>query len=362
MDATYDEALLHAPCGQGLASFEFGNLQVTRDNLVSRFPDDEARIDRYLRLVKGSETAFPMYVLSRCLPRFLRCLLLAPSVYFDKTTREVIDGIFRDSRDLETIRGVLSYLYGDYGLPPGESAFVMTALVMNHYLHGGAFYPSAGPQSIAEALVPTVLAAGGAVWVRARVDRILVERGSVVGVAVRGCEIRCRTVISAVGAENTYFSLLRQHDGCAAVARGRFDIGGGGISRSCAMFTVFVGLDSPASQLGLPAKNSWVFPSWDHDQNMRRWSSCRTVCFLSPAFYLSVSVDPYTHLSNYQSVCPSMAPAVLTLTLTLIQVPRVREGCKGGCGGHRRHVHPTGLRCKQQQQRRCASDGPRVHR
>ena len=292
MDAVYDVAMLMQGGSSGVgsssgdgdknSSFGFGDLCSTRASLVARFPLDREGIERYLLLVQGSEIAFPLYVATRALPiafgiRSAARRLLGLSTYFDRTTGQVIDDIFRSSADRETIRGVLSYLYGDYGLAPGQSAFIMTALVMNHYLVGGGFYPSAGPQAIAETFIPPVVAAGGAVFVRAKVDKILLEGGRVAGVLVRGCEIRCATIISTIGVESTYFSLLSHHRSASELAKsfstaGSSGSGCKGVSRSCSMFTVFVGLDASAEELCLPAQNRWLFPSWDHDDNIKRFT------------------------------------------------------------------------------------------
>jgi hypothetical protein len=42
-----------------------------------------------------------------------------------------------------------------------------------------------------------------------------------------------------------------------------------GLEPSLTMLSLFVGLDKPASQLDLPKHNVWLFPSWQHDENVR---------------------------------------------------------------------------------------------
>jgi all-trans-retinol 13,14-reductase len=85
-----------------------------------------------------------------------------------------------------------------------------------HFLDGG-YYPVGGPQAISKALIPVIEATGGRVLVRAPVDRIVVENGRAVGVKVKGNTIRAPAVVSAVGAWQTFFSLLPKEVGAACM-------------------------------------------------------------------------------------------------------------------------------------------------
>ena len=49
----------------------------------------------------------------------------------------------------------------------------------------GAYYPVGGPQQISRAIIPTIEAAGGRVFVKAAVSQILLDKGRAVGVALR---------------------------------------------------------------------------------------------------------------------------------------------------------------------------------
>ena len=86
-------------------------------------------------------------------------------------------------------------------------------MVSNHWIKGG-HYPRGGSSAIAAAIIPTIEAAGGRVFVRAPVDRILLDeqRQVVRGVVVRGCEILAPLVISGAGVLNTYGKLIHPDD------------------------------------------------------------------------------------------------------------------------------------------------------
>lgn len=60
------------------------------------------------------------------------------------------------------------------GNPPKEASFSMHSLLMSHYLPG-AWYPKGGASQIAYNMIPIIEKAGGAVLVRASVNRILLN-------------------------------------------------------------------------------------------------------------------------------------------------------------------------------------------
>ena len=139
----------------------------------------------------------------------------------------------------------------------------------NHYFDGAA-YPVGGCSEIARALVPTVIAAGGDVLVRAAVDQVVVENGVAVGVrlAKSGRVMRAPIVVSACGALNTYCRLLPPEHRPADIVRAlsREDNTLGGPLVSCGHVMLFVALDTDGE--GLPACNYWVSPSPDIDANV----------------------------------------------------------------------------------------------
>lgn len=100
--------------------------------------------------------------------------------YASKSSHEVISSLIADP----DLRAILTSQFGNYGLPPEHSSFLIQAGIAAHYM-GGAYYPVGGPQAISRAIVPTIEAAGGAVFVRAAVSSILVEGGRAVGVRMR---------------------------------------------------------------------------------------------------------------------------------------------------------------------------------
>jgi len=198
----------------------------------------------------------------------------------------------------EAALGGCSYLYGDYGLPPGEAPFLTQALLETHY-DGGAFFPRGGSSSIAKTIVAAIQRRGGAVMVRAPVDEILVDAQSggrglprATGVRCRGVELHAkRGVISNAGAFNTYERLLKKAAPSAtATARSAFDKEPGSYEASVQLVYLFVGLDASAQELGLPGANYWLLHGWDHDANWRKFKKADTYEDLGflPAVFLSM--------------------------------------------------------------------------
>lgn len=48
-----------------------------------------------------------------------------------------------------------------------------------------------------------------------------------------------------------------------------------GFTPSIPMLSLFVGVDMPPSQISLPKYNIWLYPTWDHDENVRRFLAVR---------------------------------------------------------------------------------------
>ena len=60
------------------------------------------------------------------------------------STKDVLNSCTKDIK----LQGILSWLYGDYGLQPNKSSFLMNAVITNHFIEGKAFYPNGGTSVI----------------------------------------------------------------------------------------------------------------------------------------------------------------------------------------------------------------------
>lgn len=239
-----------------------------RDELTRSFPDAGQQIDDYLRLIRAASRSLPAEFGPRYVPGPLRPLVegLAarmPGDYFSRTTASVLADVVTDKR----LAGVLTGQWGDYGLPPGQSAFGMHAVVAQHYL-GGASFPVGGAWRIAASIVPGIEQAGGAVMVNAEVDSIMVRGNTAVGVRLaNGHEVLAGQVISDVGVRSTVGRLLPQD---VAERHGLVDRVAT-LRPSVSHVGLYVGLTGTAEDLGLSTKNLWLYRDYDHDASVERF-------------------------------------------------------------------------------------------
>lgn len=257
MDAEYDRFYV----GDKVFSAIAGK-QEFRDNLVQRFPNEEQAIDAYLKLLGKVGKAITALGMERVLRPWQRALMwpylryLKPKWAY-QNTYEVLSGLTED----QDLIAVLCGQWGDMGLPPKRSVFLMHAMIARHYLHGG-FYPVGGSWQIAKNIIPKIQRAGGEVFTYASVEQILVHDGKVTGVQMAdGHQIECGQVISSAGTSNTFERLLPED----VVGKMGYARESANVQPSFAHLGVYIGLKHTAEELGLPKTNFWIYPGNDYD-------------------------------------------------------------------------------------------------
>ena len=233
-----------------------------RDNLVRQFPGEEYAIDEYLKLLSSTGGALSAFAMGRALKPWQQSLAKpylkwkTPRVFF-RNTYDVLSEL-TDNQDLIA---VLCGQWGDMGLPPKSSTFMVHAMIARHYLYGG-YYPIGGAWKIADSIIPKIQEAGGEVFTYARVREIVVEGGRVAGVEMQdGHRIACDRVISSAGIDNTFRHLLPE----STVRQSGYEEALEHVEPSFAHLGVYVGLNATAEELGLPKTNYWIYPGNDYD-------------------------------------------------------------------------------------------------
>jgi all-trans-retinol 13,14-reductase len=231
-------------------------------------PDDQKSIDAYVDLIKEasrtSQGLFARRVISQITNRlFGRFISGKAKKFYSRTTKEVLGSFISNP----ALIGVLTGQFGDYGMPPGESSFIMHAMLVNHYFGGGS-YPVGGSAQIFDTIEPLIKSAGGDVFVNAGVDEIIVEKGIAIGVKMMdGKSFYAKSIISSTGIHNTYNHLLK----------GRFVNSSrlkkiNNLKASVAHLCLYIGLKETPEALGLPKTNLWLYPdNYDHDENIRKY-------------------------------------------------------------------------------------------
>ncbi|HEX3940496.1 MAG TPA: NAD(P)/FAD-dependent oxidoreductase, partial [Acidobacteriaceae bacterium] len=277
MPEVYDRVFI------GGRRFDFpSGAEALRASLLEAFPSEARAIDRYLQAVRAANRWSGLYFAEKAVPAALGSLLggamRAPYLHWARrTTRDVLAGITGNPE----LRGVLAAQWGDYGLPPAQSSFAVHAMIAEHYLNGG-FYPVGGAGAIAAAMAPEIERAGGKVVTSAEAAGIVVEGGRAAGVRMSdGRVFRAPLIVSDAGAANTVERLLPPDLPELDALRGELRR----LTPSTAHASLYLGLSETDTALGLTGTNLWVYPSFDHDANVERFS--RDLSAPLPVVYMS---------------------------------------------------------------------------
>jgi all-trans-retinol 13,14-reductase len=264
MPEVYDRVLIEG------RQFDFAaGVERFREGLKRWFPPEDRAIDRYIEAVEACNRASRLYYAEKAIPGPAAAVAggLMRAGYMKwarRTTREVLESLTTNHE----LMGVLTAQWGDYGMPPGASSFAVHATIAAHYF-AGASYPVGGASTIAAAITKRIEQNGSLVVTSAEVAGILVVGGKAAGVRMAdGREFRAGLVVSDAGAANTFDRLLPADvtavDGLRKQLRK--------LAPSTAHISLYLGLDASSDELGLKGTNLWVYPSYDHDENVKRFA------------------------------------------------------------------------------------------
>ena len=230
-------------------------------DLFARFPERRSEIEEYLRVSDSVLKRFPLFVLSKVFPAWLRrpwhrfVLGKAWEQYAGRTIKEVLQEITNEPR----LAGLLAGQWIDTGSTPDRTSFMLGACVARGLSIEGGAYPVGGSTQMAECLVRVIGEAGGRVLVRANVREILVDprANRATGVELDdGTIISCKQVISSVGYHNTFGKLVSEDVTKRLEIPRRLPVG-----NSYGFVMVNVGMRGSAEELGLTCANLWYHPA-----------------------------------------------------------------------------------------------------
>ena len=258
------------------------------EKIKEYFPDNISDIDKYIDLVndvnKTTMKYFTAKTLSGISESLLRGFLTRKFIkYSDMTTYKALSTITSN----EKLIAVLTGQWGDYGMPPKESSFVMHCMIANHYFDG-ANYPIGGSRMIAESIIPVIKDNGGELVKNCGVDKIWIENGVAKGVILEsGEKILSKSVISTAGVGNTISKFLRDEK---SLDQYRSNLNK--VKPSSGHACLYIGFNQSAKDLGILDTNLWVYPSYDHDLSVQKFNESQDNDF--PLLYMSFasSKDP----------------------------------------------------------------------
>ncbi len=234
-----------------------------KNQLVKYFPKEEEAIEAYISHVIAANKANAKFYASKAIPVFLnkiigRNMRKKYLSYSDKTTYDIISSLTKN----EALIKVLTGQYGDYGLAPKQSSFVMHAAVVKHYFHGGSF-PIGGSSQIVNTISPVISKAGGVVIISAEVKEVIIENNKAKGVLMAdGKSFYSDIIISGTGVINTFKKLLPQS---VAKRHGLLEKLQK-VQPSVSHASLYIGLKGSPEALKLHKTNLWIYPEkGDHD-------------------------------------------------------------------------------------------------
>jgi len=276
-------------------------------DLKSRFPKESDAIDQYMIMLDRVNKVMPLLSLEKLMSglsgKLVKMIVRAKvPAYVNRTTYQVL----RELTDDETLIAVLTGQWGDCGMPPTKSSFIIHALIAKHYLHGG-YYPVGGSSKIAETIIPTIQQSGGEVFTYADVAKITIENNTATGIKMAdGTEINAPIIVSNAGVFNTFQQLLPKQ---VSKANG-YDKLTLKVKPSFAHLGMYIGLKESAENLSIPKTNLWIYPDSDHNKNIEAFAKDYKQEF--PVVYISFpsAKDPtwnnrYPGTSTIEIVAPA---------------------------------------------------------
>ncbi|MBV6492655.1 MAG: hypothetical protein LDLANPLL_00652 [Turneriella sp.] len=265
----------------------YSGVERFKNDLTKLFTDEKENIEQYFEDIKKINVWFGRYVTIRGKAPFIDHV---EEAFYEKegfnprlSTKEYLDYRFRNAR----LKALLVSQWGNYGLPPSESSFLMHAMVAQHYFNGG-YYPVGGAHKIFESIEEVIKEKGGAVLTSHTVKEILIESGAAVGVRVEAeredggtmKEFYADKIISDAGSFNTYQKLLAHteipfRDGLNAFYKKHPVV---------TNVTLYLGLKDDPRSLGFHGENHWIYTSYDHDANFNESRASSSKDALSPAW------------------------------------------------------------------------------
>ena len=122
---------------------------------------------------------------------------------------------------------------------------------------------------LAETIIPGIQSKGGKVILSCGVQEVMIKKGSAVGVLLdNGDEIMSKMVISSAGVKNTFEVLVKNENKITDKS-----IPLNQVEASSGYYCLHIGLNKSAQDIGLNNANLWVYPGYDHDENLENYLS-----------------------------------------------------------------------------------------
>lgn len=171
-----------------------------------------------------------------------------------------LDAIFGNDETIKFVLGGPLFYFDD---DPGDLSFVLYGGVWSRYVESGSYYVRGGSQALTLALVHRIKDHGGVLRRKTDVTRILLDAdGRAAGVAYRdetGTEKEVLAPMIFGGTSPDHLEAMLPEPSRAPFAKhyDRFE-------PSISLFTISLGLERPASEFGVSAYSTFIYPDTLH--------------------------------------------------------------------------------------------------
>ncbi|MDH4271022.1 MAG: NAD(P)/FAD-dependent oxidoreductase [Candidatus Aminicenantes bacterium] len=232
--------------------------------LVRLFPEEKEGIEGLFQTMKGLVSDLNKYqaaggkvnmaAFPKDFPYLFKC--------FNSTWGAIQDSHIKGAK----LKGIVSALWGYFGLPPSKLASLYYILPVIGYLQGGGYYPIGKSQKISDALVRFVEEKGGKVMLRAKVQEILIKDHAAYGVRTAdGTEHLAKVVVSNANAYDTFHTMMNEKEFLKDYLA-RMDK----FTASLSSFQVFLGLKKDlVREIGITDTEIFCDPGYDVEESYR---------------------------------------------------------------------------------------------
>jgi phytoene dehydrogenase-like protein len=232
--------------------------------LTDYFPGEKADIEALFQTMRGLISDLNKYQSAggkvdmanfpKEFPYLVKC--------FNSTWGTVLDSHIKNPK----LKGVVSALWGYFGLPPSKLASLYYILPVMGYLEGGGYYPVGRSQKISDALRGFIEERGGKIMLRTRVESILVKDHAAYGVKTAdGTEHLGRVVVSNANAYDTVHKMVDEAESLKTYLA-RMDT----FTTSLSSFQVFLGLKKDLiAEVGIKDSEIFYEAGYDAEEDYR---------------------------------------------------------------------------------------------
>ncbi|MBY8988682.1 MAG: NAD(P)/FAD-dependent oxidoreductase [Candidatus Lokiarchaeota archaeon] len=230
-------------------------------------PGSKESVENFFKVAKEIDAAFSYFGQTRGKPD--QGVLLKEFPNFLKTAAYSVTEVENALRIPEKAQKILNGYWAYIGLPMSRMNFTLYAMMVLSFAEIGGWIPTNRSHGYTTAIDAKIREFGGRIEYNTTVDKIVVEEGKVVGVeTTSGDKIKTSHVISNATPTLTYNKLIYPQSEVPEIAYKDVNARIHGLTG----FSVYVGIDTAAEELGLHDYGYFIMDNMDTDEIYESWT------------------------------------------------------------------------------------------